>query len=198
MYCWINRRLMLAWLLGFILLAPGCSGQKRGGGPVQTKAWADHPELPLALSQAILDGMRQLQQELLISERAFDSTAVSIASGAKPLLEARVADFVLQPERPAVLFAQWDIYLISNDLMDYTNTVKFQTGSPNASADHPDFTPRDTLYLDVYAPHSEIFGADARVPESIEMIYWRNKKGRDRMAILTMRRNQGKRYVLVH
>lgn len=169
-------------------LSPNCTTSKHQIN--LSEEWSDHSELALSISEAILQGMRELLDQLLISQEGFDDLFVTINSENQELLRAKILHFHLSDPPQKALFSTWNIYLVSSTYMDYANSLHFEsTPNPkNARA-------VDSLTVDVYTPSvNQEFEDD--MPSFLELVFWRNLEKRDRLAILRMRRTSDDQFTI--
>jgi len=154
-----------------------------------TQHWNEHPQLVLSLSRAIVDGMRALMDELLISELWFEEMDVSVYSNRHELLRVRIIDFALQDSLPTALHTSWRIKQLSRAEYDYVTTDTFAVRSTPASD-----IPTDSLFLQIGESTSRVRATNGALPESIRLIYWRDISSRDKVAALQMRIESQGRY----
>ncbi|MFQ5706048.1 MAG: hypothetical protein ACE5HO_01280 [bacterium] len=191
-------KLIIPFLL--FCVVTGCARSTRKDVLVTSEDWSSHADYALSLSQAILKGMRQLEEDLLISELGFEGIDLTIKSTDHLILRAKVTDFKLQEQPQENIFTTWKIYLISNHLMDYVNAVSFDSATNNHAATTGDSKSAnaayDSLTINIYSPSSRLHLENGHTPSAIEVIYWRDFSKKDRLATLRMRKNAYDRFVI--
>jgi hypothetical protein len=186
---------LFSWLNSLIIT--GCLSSPRNKSSIRADNWINHPSFALSLSEAILQGMRTLMDDLLISEIAFKEMDISILSSDTEILKARITDFTLQNKRPPGLFTRWTIYLVSGNKLDYINTITFNNikDFQRSTSDslRPTLSP-DSLYMDIYESASRLIIENEKPPATIRLIYWRDLSKKDRYVSLVMRINPKGQY----
>lgn len=142
---------------------------------------------------AIVDGMRILMDELLISELWFEDMDVSVYSARNEILRVRISEFALQDSLPTALYTSWKIKQLSRDEFDYVTTDTFAVRSgPTAEI------PTDSLSLRIEESTSRVRATNGVLPESIRIIYWRDLSEHDKVASLQMHIGNQRRYSRKH
>jgi len=154
-----------------------------------TEQWNEHPQLVLSLSEALVNGIRILMDELLISESWFRDMDVSIFANQKELLRARIIDFDLQDTLPTAVQARWRITHSSRDEYEYVTTDTFAVRSNLTTP-----LPMDSIVLKISESTSSVNATNGSLPETIHLIYWRDISTRDKVASLRMSIRGGKQY----
>lgn len=124
----------------------------------------------LALSKAILEGMRHLKNVILISETWFEDIDISIVSENSEILTAKITHFNLHDPPSRNIFSKWRIFRACFDNIEYTSTISFDTSEndPEESA-----APADSIFIDIYEPTSQFYLKNNKDLAGIEVIYWR-------------------------
>lgn len=154
-----------------------------------TKQWNEHPQLVLSLSEALVNGIRILMDELLISELWFKDMDVSILANQEELLRVRIIDFALQDTLPTALHARWRITHSSRAEYKYVTTDTFAVRSSPATT-----LPTDSLFLEIGESTSRVRATNGGLPETIQLIYWRDLLNRDEVASIRMSIRGGNQY----
>jgi len=155
--------------------------------------WVEHPQVVLALSKAILEGMRHLMNVILISETWFEDIDISIVSENSEILTAKITHINLHDQRSQNIFSRWRIFRVSFDNIEYTSTISFDTSEngPEESA-----VPADSIFIDIYEPTSQFYLKKNKDLAGIEVIYWRDLSKRDRVVTLRMNKDSDNKFIV--
>ncbi len=185
----------LLFLLSGSIINTGCSRLLRNKSAIVTDNWSERESFALSLSRAILQGMRTLIHDLLISEIAFKDTDISIMSGGVEILRARITDFVLHRKPTAGLFTRWRIYLVSHESLQYISTITFSDIRKTSPSDSIELEiSSDALYMDIYESSVKFVMDDEKPPSTIRLVYWRDVSKKDKLASLYMKMNRKGQY----
>ena len=181
----IIRMLTTGVLLIFICIGKiSCAQPSIRKSNVATEHWVYHPSIVLALSRAILDGMRQLIDELLISEIWYKDMDISIMSNNAELLRVRVTDLVLQKGSTGRIFTRWNVYLVVDEKLEHLNTITLDNNKDFTSDSLRLEFSLDSLFLDVYSSTSQFSVERGRVSTMMDLIYWRDISKKDKVVKL--------------
>jgi len=154
--------------------------------------WVEHPQVVLALSKAVLEGMRHLMEVILISKVWFDDMDISIVSDDAEILNIKVTHFTLNERPTRTIFSSWRIFRASFDSFEYTNTITFD----NSNNRHEQSAGPDSLFIDIYEPSSKFYLTNNKELAGIEVIYWRDVSRRDRVVTLRMNIDSENKYIV--
>ena len=154
--------------------------------------WVEHPQVVLALSKAVLEGMRHLMEVILISEAWFDDMDISIVSADAEILNVKITHFTLNERPTRTIFSRWRIFRVSSDNFEYTNTITFD----NSNNRHQQSAGPDSLFIDIYEPSSKFYLMNNKELAGIEVIYWRDASRRDRVVTLRMNMDAENKYIV--
>lgn len=189
--------LLMLFLLLISIIITDCSQSIKNKSNMASDRWSKHPSFALSLSHAILQGMRTLMDDLLISQIAFKDMDISILSSDTEILRARITDFALRSKPTPGLFTRWKVYLVTSDKLDYINTIAFDNTKDFKISPSDSFSlsfSSDSLYMNIYESSSRLIIENERPPSTIYLIYWRNLSKKDRLASLRMRLNRKGEY----
>lgn len=184
-----TKRIIHMLTLGVLLISLyvgqiSCAQPSIRKSNVATEHWVYHPSIVLALSRAILDGMRRLIDELLISEIWYKDMDISVMSNNAELLRVRVTDLVLQKRSTGRLFTRWNVYLVVDEKLEHLNTITLDNNKDFTSDSlRLEFSP-DSLFLDVYSSTSQLSVERGRVSTMMDLIYWRDISKKDKVVKL--------------
>ncbi len=166
----------------------GCSPAIQKTSYNTEEHWSTHPALALSLSQGIVDGVRTLIDDLLISESWFQDMDISIKTGKEELLRAKITDLILQPVPSMKLSSVWTIHYLTSPTLKHTKWIHVsnfpaETQSATATESRSQF---DNLELEVYQQTSKLNMTRAEFPDSVEIVYWRDLIKREKIVSLNM------------
>lgn len=180
-----------------VSLTAGCSATIKKPQNTDFDEWVDHPETVLSLSSAIVEGMRHLMNEILISEMWFEDMDISITSADAEILTAKIRHFKIHPRPSSYLFSQWRIFRASRVDLEYTNTLYFNNFARSGNAIVPAsmFSP-DSLFIDIYESSSRFYLQNHKELSGIKIIFWRDKSRHDIVATVRMDKSEDKRFTV--
>jgi hypothetical protein len=183
-------------ILTVVLFFSGCSFILGKRKRTDFDEWVHHPETVVSLSRAILDGMRHLMNEILISEIWFEDMDISIKSGNAEFLQAKITQFKFDKNPSERIFCQWRIFRKSLTNIEYTNTLSFTNLLPKQSSENE--VPVDTLFVDIYEPSSRFYLKNNKDLSGIKIVYWRNMAMNDMVAAVRMNKNKDEGYTVIY
>ncbi len=184
--------LLFFLLIGSSTIHLSCSIFAKKKSNTDFDEWVEHPQVVLALSKAVLEGMRHLMEVILISEAWFDDMDISIVSDDAEILNIKVTHFTLNERPTRTIFSRWRIFRVSFDNFEYTNTITFD----NSNNRHEQSAGPDSLFIDIYEPSSKFYLTNNKELAGIEVIYWRDVSRRDRVVTLRMNMDSEKKYIV--
>ena len=184
--------LLFFLLIGSSTINLSCSIFAKKKSNTDFDEWVEHPQVVLALSKAVLEGMRHLMEVILISEAWFDDMDISIVSDDAEILNVKVTHFTLNERPTRTIFSRWRIFRVSFDNFEYTNTITFD----NSNNRHEQSASPDSLFIDIYEPSSKFYLMNNKELAGIEVIYWRDVSRRDRVVTLRMNMDSEKKYIV--
>ena len=186
--------LLVFLLIGSSTINLSCSILAKKKPNTDFDEWVEHPQVVLALSKAVLQGMRHLMEVILISEVWFDDMDISIVSDDAEILNIKVTHFTLNERPTRTIFSSWRIFRVSFDNFEYTNTITFD----NSSNGHEQSAGPDSLFIDIYEPSSKYYLTNNKELAEIEVIYWRDVSRKDRVVTLRMKMDSENKYIVSH
>lgn len=147
---------------------------------------------PIQLSHIILEGIRHLIDELLISEVWFRNSDVTINAKKNLLLHAKIFNFSLNGDSTRQVYTHWKIFVKAKEEFKYINILTFDENE-NKTVN------KDSLFLNVYKISPEIFDEKYKLPDQIKVTYWpKGYKKQHKLITLTMIKNKKDHYQVIH
>lgn len=176
------------------LLVASCASTSNKKSNAGFEEWVDHPETLLALSKAVLAGIRHLLDEMALSEMWFEDMDISITSAESEVLTAKITRFAISKNPSESMYSQWRIFKKSLEYLEYTNTVYYD----NTRLDAGSAVDSDSLFIDVYETSSRFSPEAYRDLSGIEITYWRKMASGDAIVTLRLHRESEGDYAVYH
>ena len=167
-----------------------CAGTQPDTPYDAAEHWSSHPEVALALSEAVVNGMRTMLQDLLISQKWFDDMDISVYEGRDEVLRVRVKSVALQPMPPSRLVAKWQIHSSNDPHLEHIKNIVFSNFtagiSGGADKDGRDGTDPDFLSVEIPQQTARLHVTAKSLSGRVTLVYWRDLSKMEKIISLPM------------
>jgi len=165
--------------------------------PASSAEWQQEPGFPIVVSQAIIDGIHYLIDEIFISESWFRGTDISIHVDGEPLLTAQVT-FVTLSGKGQHFLTKWQLIRRDDKNLSYKTAfyidskkrTVFAIGNEAHFVNSP-----NKLFLDIGQLHYRQDYEDT-LPH-MTLTFWRSLAQKDPFARLQLSDRMGDRYATI-